>query len=112
MAQSLDYIGMRGKRQHIAWAAPSIREEITHVKQQLDEQVRSGKVADETRMLISTLLMIVDMLIAIFLEKNKKKATRIPVFRPRKQTRIPVRSLANSKTSEMSTKSHLPTVAL
>jgi len=54
----------------------SIREEITHVKQQLDEQVRSGKVADETRMLISTLLMIVDMLVAIFLEKSTKKGNK------------------------------------
>ena len=54
----------------------SIREEITHVKLQLDEQVRSGKVADETRMLISTLLMIVDMLVAIFLEKNTKKGNK------------------------------------
>ena len=54
----------------------SIREEITHVKQQLDEQVRSGKVADETRMLFSTLLIIVDMLVAIFLEKNTKKGNK------------------------------------
>jgi hypothetical protein len=54
----------------------SIREDIAHVKQQLDEQVRSGKVADETRMLISTLLMIVDMLIAIFLEKSTKKGNK------------------------------------
>ena len=45
----------------------SIREKITHVTLRLDEQVRSGKVADEIRMLISTLLMIVDMLVAIFL---------------------------------------------
>jgi len=52
----------------------SIREEITRVKQQLDEQVPSGTVADETRMLISTLLMIVDTLVAIFLEKSTKKA--------------------------------------
>lgn len=54
----------------------SIREEITHVKQQLDEQVRSGKVADETRMLFSTLLMIVDMLVVIFLEKSTKKGNK------------------------------------
>lgn len=51
----------------------SVREEIALVKQQLDQQVRAGKVADDTRMLISTLLVIVDMLVAIFLEKNTKK---------------------------------------
>ena len=54
----------------------SIREEITHVKLKLHEQVRSGKVADETRMLSSTLLMIVDMLVAIFLEKSTKKGNK------------------------------------
>ena len=54
----------------------SIREEITHEKLQLDEQVRSGKVADYTRMLISTLLMIADMLVAIFLEESTKKGNR------------------------------------
>ena len=63
---------MRGKRHHNAWAAPSIREEIFQVKQQLAEQIRSGKVADETRMLFSTLLVILDMLIAIFLEESTK----------------------------------------
>ena len=36
----------------------SIREEITYVKLQLDEQVRYGKVADETRMFIGTVLII------------------------------------------------------
>lgn len=54
----------------------SIREEITHVKAQLDEQVRSGKVADETRLLISSLLVIVDLLIAIFLEKSTRKGNK------------------------------------
>ncbi len=54
----------------------SIREEITHIKEQLDELVRSGKVADETRMLVSTLLMIIDMLVAIFLEKSTKKGNK------------------------------------
>jgi len=54
----------------------SIREEIAHVKEQLDQQVRSGKVAEETRMLISTLLMIVDMLLVIFLEKNTRKSSK------------------------------------
>ena len=54
----------------------AIRKEITHVKRQLDEQVRSGKVADETRILISNLLMIVDMLVTIFLEKSTKKGNK------------------------------------
>ncbi|NND90315.1 MAG: transposase, partial [Granulosicoccus sp.] len=54
----------------------SIREEIAQVEQEIARLSAAGKVSDESRMLFNTLLMIVNMLVAIFLEKSTRKTNK------------------------------------
>lgn len=54
----------------------SIREEIANVEQEIERLSADGKVSDESRMLFNTLLMIVNMLVAIFLEKRTRKGNK------------------------------------
>jgi cytochrome c2 len=54
----------------------SIREEIAQVEQEIARLSAAGKVSDESRMLFNTLLMIVNMLVAIFLEKSTRKTSK------------------------------------
>jgi len=54
----------------------SIREEIAKVEQEIERLSRAGKVSDETRMLFNTLLMIANMLVAIFIEKSTRKNSK------------------------------------
>jgi len=83
----------------------SIREEITQIKHQLDEQVRAGKVAEETRLLFSTLLMIVDMLVAIFLEKSTRKTSKNS-SKPSSQTDQDNSASTSGKSSSKRTENH------
>ena len=50
----------------------SIREEITNVEQEIERLSADGKVSDESRMLFNTLLMIVNMLVVTFLERQQE----------------------------------------
>jgi transposase len=54
----------------------SIREEITHVERELERLSARGKVSDESRVLINSLLMIVNLLVSVFLEKSTRKTSR------------------------------------
>jgi transposase len=54
----------------------SVREEIARIEQDLARQVESGKLSDENRVLFNSLLMIVNMLVAIFMEKNTRKTSK------------------------------------
>ena len=54
----------------------SVREEIARVEQEITRLSEAGKVSDESRMLFNTLLMIVNMLVAIFMERSTKKNSK------------------------------------
>lgn len=54
----------------------SIRQEIASAEQQLDHLVSAGKVSDESRVLINTLLMMLNILVSVFMEKNTRKSSK------------------------------------
>ena len=51
----------------------SVREEIARVQEDLTRLGEHGKLSDESRIPIKSLLMIVNMLVAVFMEKNTRK---------------------------------------
>jgi len=54
----------------------SIREEIARIDQDIARLSEAGKVSDESRMLFNTLLVIVNILIVIFMEKSMRKSSK------------------------------------
>ena len=54
----------------------SIREEIARIEQDLARHTESGKLSDENRVLFNSLLMIVNMLVATFVEKSTRKTSK------------------------------------
>ncbi|MDP3705257.1 MAG: hypothetical protein Q8R24_05050 [Legionellaceae bacterium] len=53
----------------------SIRAEFDKIKTSFDEQVQSGKVSSETAALVNTLMMLFNIILSIFMEKNTKKTS-------------------------------------
>ena len=53
----------------------SVREEFDKVKASFNEQVKSGKVPAETATLVSTLIMLFEIILSIFMEKSTKKTS-------------------------------------
>lgn len=53
----------------------SIRAEFDKIKATFDEQVQSGKVSSETATLVNTLMMLFNIILSIFMEKNTKKTS-------------------------------------
>ena len=53
----------------------SIRAEYDKIKASFDEQVQSGKVSSETAALFNTLMMLFNIILSIFMEKNTKKTS-------------------------------------
>ena len=73
----------------------SVLEEIARVEQEITRLSESGKVSDDSRMLFNTLLMIVNMLVAIFfMERSTKKTSKNSSILPSQTTED-----QNSKTS-------------
>ena len=64
----------------------SVREEIARVEQEIAGLSETGKVSDESRMLFNTLLMIVNMLVAIFMERSTKKTSKNSSIPPSQTT--------------------------
>ena len=54
----------------------SVREEIARIEQDLTRLGEQGKLSDESRILFRSLLMIVNMLVAVFMEKNTRKTSK------------------------------------
>ena len=54
----------------------SVREELDRIKDDFASQSQAGKVPSESAMLIKSLIMLIDLLFSIFLEKNTKKNNR------------------------------------
>ena len=53
----------------------SIRAEFDKIKVSFDEQVKSGKVSNEVATLFNTLMMLFNIILSIFMEKNTKKTS-------------------------------------
>ena len=51
----------------------SVREEVGRLKQEFDQLCSDGKVSPEIRAVMSSLLVVVDLILAIFLEKTTRK---------------------------------------
>lgn len=53
----------------------SIRTEFDKIKANFDEQVKSGKVSSEVATLFNTLMMLFNIILSVFMEKNTKKTS-------------------------------------
>ncbi len=51
----------------------SIREEIERLKQEFDQLCSDGKVSSEIRVVMSSLLMVVELILSVFLERKTRK---------------------------------------
>ena len=51
----------------------SIRVEFDKIKANFDEQVKSGKVSSEVASLISSLMMLFNIILSIFMEKKHQE---------------------------------------
>ena len=51
----------------------SVREEVDRLKQEFDKLCSDSKVSPEIRAVMSSLLVVVDLILAIFLEKTTRK---------------------------------------
>jgi transposase len=54
----------------------SIREEITRLKNDFDHLCNDGKVSAEMRVVMNSLLMVVELILAVFLEKKTRKNSK------------------------------------
>lgn len=65
----------------------SVREEVTNLKAQFEQLGAEGKMSSEAKVLFSSLLLIVDLILSIFLERQTRRPPATPVCRHRKQKR-------------------------
>ena len=54
----------------------SVRHEISRLKADFDLLCSEGKVADETKVIMNSMLMIIELMLSIFLEKTTKKDSK------------------------------------
>jgi transposase len=54
----------------------SLREEVERIKNEFDQLAREKKINPETRMLCQSMLMLINLLVSIFLEKTTKKTSK------------------------------------
>ena len=54
----------------------SVREEIDHLKAQFEQLSADGKLSSEAKVLFSSLLLIIDLILSIFLERQTRKTSR------------------------------------
>ena len=53
----------------------SVRAEVDKVKSEFDALCAAGKVNDEVRVLMRSMLMIIDLILAIFMERKTRKTS-------------------------------------
>jgi len=62
----------------------SVRTEVSRLKTDFEQLCAEGKITSESKALMMSMFMIVELILSIFLEKPPKKTTRIPAYPPRK----------------------------
>jgi len=84
----------------------SVRDEFDKIKVSFDEQVKAGKVSSEIATLVSTLIMLFNIVLSIFLEKSTKKTSAnssIPPSQTGKDETTPPNTKTNGKGHEETT---------
>lgn len=76
----------------------SVREEAERIKAEFDRIATSKKIDDESKMLFQSMLMLINLLIAIFLEKTTKKNNKNS-SKPSSQTEKDESALTNTGTN-------------
>ena len=66
----------------------SVRGELDRLKTEFQRQSDDDALSNENRLLIQGLFALLELIIAIFLEKNTQKQIRTPANHPRKPTRM------------------------
>ena len=74
----------------------SVREEVNNLKAQFEQLAAEGKMSSEAKVLFSSLLLIVDLILSIFLEKQTRKTSRNSSL-PSSQTEEDNSSLSGSR---------------
>jgi len=64
----------------------SVRDEFDKIKVSFDEQVKAGKVSTEVAMLVNTLMMMFQLVLSIFMEKQTKKTSKNSSIPPSQTT--------------------------
>jgi transposase len=81
----------------------SVREEIERLKHEFEQLCSAGKVSPETRVVMNSLLVVVELILAVFLEKktrkNSKNSSLPPSQTPKDETAI---SNSNGKGKKVS----------
>ena len=54
----------------------SLRDEVERIKNEFDQLAKEKKINPETRMLCQSMLMLINLLVSIFLEKTTKKTSK------------------------------------
>lgn len=54
----------------------SIREEIDRLKQEFEQLCATGKVSSEIRIMMNSLLVVVELILSVFLEKKTRKNSK------------------------------------
>ena len=76
----------------------SVREESERIKAEIDRLVANGKIDNESKMLMQSMMMLINLLIAIFMEKITKKNSKNSSIPP-SQTEKDNTSLSNQGTN-------------
>ena len=58
------------------YSKTSLREQIEFFKKEFDKLCKGSKLNSETKMLIKGMLMLIDLMVSIFLEKQLKKTAK------------------------------------
>ena len=64
----------------------SVRAEFDKIKASFDEQVKAGKVSSEVATLFNTLMMLFNLILAVFMEKRTKKTSNNSSMPPSQTT--------------------------
>src|SRR5436189_631113 len=54
----------------------SLREEVERIRNEFNQLAKEKKINPETRMLFQSMLMLINLLVSIFLEKTTKKTSK------------------------------------
>jgi len=66
----------------------SVRAEVSRLKTDFEQLCAEGNITAESKALMMSLFMIVELILSIFLEKPPKKTTRIPAYPLRKPKKM------------------------
>lgn len=84
----------------------SVRDEFDKIKLSFDEQVKAGKVSSDVAALFGTLILLFNVVLSIFLEKNTKKTSAnssIPPSQTGKDETTPPNTKTNGKGHSVTT---------